>query len=348
MQIEETVLLTFDEVISKCEKEQTHLLLGNGFSIAFDSSIFTYNGLFDSADFSEKKHLETLFISLKTRDFENVIRIINDSTHVLNAYSGGMERRIPELEEDAVWLKNLLIEVLTTRHPEHSGVIPEKKYKSCRQFLNHFNRKYTLNYDLLLYWVLMHNSETISVDANDGFYSEDEDDDYVVWDDGKTAKVWFLHGALHLFDDGASIKKITWSRTGKILKDQIRDSLQRNIFPIFVSEGESEQKLQRILHNAYLHKGLRSLSSIRGTLCVYGMSFSENDDHIIDCIVQSTVKTVYVSIFGNPEDTYNREIIKKAKFMEDKRIQQNSKTKGRTKLEVYFYDAASAQVWDKF
>src|SRR5690606_40531822 len=54
-----------------CKK---HLLLGNGFSIAWNKDIFNYESLYNSIDFSKKKRLKKVFDQLKTTDFEYVLR----------------------------------------------------------------------------------------------------------------------------------------------------------------------------------------------------------------------------------------------------------------------------------
>ena len=43
--MEQNELLTYDEIIHslKKKKRQKHLLLGNGFSMSYDSGIFSYN-----------------------------------------------------------------------------------------------------------------------------------------------------------------------------------------------------------------------------------------------------------------------------------------------------------------
>jgi hypothetical protein len=103
--------------------------------------------------------------------------------------------------------------------------------------------------------------DRISLDTNDGF-GNDEDDpvaDYVVWQ-GETgahsARVHFLHGALHLFDAGTELKKFTWVRSGARLIEQARDAINSNAYPLFVAEGTSANKKEKIRHNAYLYQGL--------------------------------------------------------------------------------------------
>ena len=77
----------------------------------------------------------------------------------------------------------------------------------------------------------------------------------------QSSTVHYLHGALHLFDNSTEIIKYTWSKTDKAIVDQIRAALDEDKYPLFVAEGSSESKVERILHNAYLHKALGSFES---------------------------------------------------------------------------------------
>src|SRR5436853_7861187 len=63
-----------------------HLLLGNGFSIALKSDIFSYGSLYENADFSQSPHIPRLFEALGTQDFEIVIRHLQSAARVLIIY----------------------------------------------------------------------------------------------------------------------------------------------------------------------------------------------------------------------------------------------------------------------
>jgi hypothetical protein len=64
--------------------------------------------------------------------------------------------------------------------------------------------------------------------------------------------IYFLHGGLHIYDYGHELQKKCWERSGGIpLVDQIRASLNEGRFPLFVSEGSSQGKFERIRHSAY-------------------------------------------------------------------------------------------------
>ena len=104
----------------------------------------------------------------------------------------------------------------------------------------------------------------LSLRPDDGFrHPEDEPDlPYVSWQQAHAATVSYLHGALHLFDRGSEITKYTWSKTDRAIVDQIREALDEDRYPLFVAEGTTDSKLERIMHNAYLHKALEVLRGV--------------------------------------------------------------------------------------
>lgn len=339
-------LLTFREAIEDAAKRynKRHALFGNGFSIACRPNIFAYGKLYEQANFSKLSPTAKLaFEALNTQDFERVIKALRDAALILLAYKGD-PALVAALRADADRLRELLVQTIAATHPAWPGEITEDEYLACRAFVGHFDTVYTLNYDLLLYWVHMHTPEGQSPASDDGFRTPEDDFDasYVVWeaDQSHEQNMWFLHGALHVFDTGTEIQKYTWSKTGVRLIDQIRDALQRNYFPLFVSEGTSDEKYERIRHSDYLAKAYRSFSSITGALFVYGFSFAENDAHFLRCIQRGKVSQLYVGLYGDPNSDGNKRIARQAENVSTGR-------RGNRALAVTYFDAKSANVWSK-
>lgn len=70
-------LMTFEEVSSSLKKKKNRpmsLLLGNGFSIAYDNDIFSYNALYTFLTSQEDALLNKLFGVIRTKNFELVKR----------------------------------------------------------------------------------------------------------------------------------------------------------------------------------------------------------------------------------------------------------------------------------
>jgi hypothetical protein len=324
--------------------EKKHLMLGNGFSIALRREIFTYNTLLERAHQSNRlsKELDDVFTTLGTTDFEKVIEALENAADLVSQYEKSNPNLAERLRKDAVRLRDVLAETIAENHPARPHDIDQAQYASCRRFLANFDGGiYTLNYDLLLYWTLMQSELAPSLDSDDGFRDpEDEDRNYVVWDVQNTnaQRIFYLHGALHIYDAQAELLKFTWSKTDIALVDQIKSSLAQRRYPLIVTEGTSEQKKDRIQHSNYLGRGYRSFSSIGGSLFIYGHSLADNDEHLLKLIDHGKIKRLFVGIYGDSTTDGNRKIIERARMVPDRRV--------GARAEVHFYDAASANVWD--
>lgn len=352
-----TEFFSFEQAIADSDRfSKRHLMLGNGFSIACRADIFQYGSLFAQADFSPAPEAVAVFKVLGTQDFEAAIRALENAARILPSYVPHGAGAAAKMMEHAGALKEILVTTIAANHPAVPGEIPDEKFWACRQFLAHFltgdrGQVFTLNYDLLLYWTLMHEDmpfdDPVELGKNDGF-GNDEDDpdaDYVVWQ-GETgahsARVHFLHGALHLFDSGSELKKYTWIRRGVPLVEQARAAIHANNYPLFVAEGLSVQKKNKIRHNAYLYQGFKQLTRNveQGKHCffIFGHSLGENDDHILKRLARGRFPKLYVGIFGDPLEQGNQWIIERAEGLAAQRSPRNP-------LDVAFYNAASANVW---
>jgi hypothetical protein len=352
-----TALLSFAEAIqdsARCAKR--HLILGNGFSIACRADIFHYASLFAQADFSIVPEVAHVFDALGTQDFEVAIHALENTARIMPAYVPHDAGASTKMLEHAAALKEILVSTIAANHPNNPAEIPDEQFWACRQFLANFlgvggNQVFSLNYDLLLYWTLMHDDAPdgygVELEKNDGFgNSEDEPDaDYVVWQGeigAHNARVHFLHGALHLYDSGTELIKYTWVRKGVPLVKQAREAIDADAYPLFVAEGTSEKKKNKIRHNAYLYQGFKQLTANvqTGTHCffVFGHSFGESDGHILNRLGRGRFRHLYVGVFGDPASPDNQGLIQRAQALAGQRP-------AAWPLEIAFYDAASAEVW---
>lgn len=69
-------LETYEDVLNYLEsrRREKHLLMGNGFSMAYDYEIFSYNALYDFIDKVQDPTLSRLFEVINTKNFEQVMR----------------------------------------------------------------------------------------------------------------------------------------------------------------------------------------------------------------------------------------------------------------------------------
>jgi hypothetical protein len=357
-----TQVVDFDQALKMAKGYgKKHLLLGNGFSIACKPDIFSYGSLFDEAKKTMSKELAAIFAAMGTQDFEEVIRALQNAATIVGVYRPGLKATKKMLLADANILKKNLIQAVAGRHPARPNEITDNRYHACRKFLAHFigddadGKVYTMNYDLLLYWALMHEEENpaiqISLGHDDGF-RKDEDDlnaPYVEWQGEGAAQgqcIHYLHGALHLFDAGHQLQKYTWVNTGVALVDQANDALKHNLFPLFVAEGDSNSKLTKIQHSAYLHHSFKSFASMckagarDGTaLFVFGHSFAKNDAHVFNMIGRGKTAHLFVSLHGDPASKANMRIQTNVEQIAGLR------PRGYSPLKVSFFDADSAKVW---
>jgi hypothetical protein len=339
-------MLTFQQALAESQRfTKRHVLLGNGFSIACRPDIFLYGKLYAQADFSKlSPTAKKAFEALGTQDFERVIKALRDTKAILEAYGGAPQTFLDTLQSDADGLRELLVETIAHSHPAWPGEITDEEYAACRSFVANFNTVYTFNYDLLLYWAQMHTEEGAQPSSDDGFRKGDLNFDsaYVVWEPSQShdQNTWFLHGALHVFDSGTEIQKYTWANTGVRLIDQIRSALSKGFFPLFVSEGTSAEKLERIRHSDYLAKAYRSFSEITGALFIYGHSLAENDEHYLKRIEKGKISQLYIGLFGDPNSDSNKTIIRRANQMTNNRRRS-------APLTVSYFDTSTAKVWGK-
>lgn len=342
-------LQTYDDVILylKKNRRQAHLLLGNGFSMAYDPSIFSYNALSQFLDGLHDDTLTQVMGVIKSNNFELIMRQLDDFSKIAKIF-GVEESIINKIKATSTSLKKNLIEAVKKLHPEHVFTIPEEKSQACAKFLSTFTENqgniFTTNYDLLLYWVLMRNNIENSID---GFGREVEDqgefvpEDEVEYSELRWGKhkdeqnIYYLHGALQLFDTGVEIVKEEYT-TADYLLTNIEKRLDNNEYPIFVTAGNGKEKLTNIKHNNYLAYCYDVFSSIRGSLITFGFNFGEYDDHIIKAINKaaklngsppSKLWSIYIGIYSEAD------------------LQHIESIKHKFKCKVKMFDAKTANVW---
>lgn len=324
-------MITFAEAMESVEDgDKPSILLGNGFSRAWRNGIFDYANLLDAADFEDREaELSDLFERCGTFDFEAVMRSLVAAKTVLEAY-GGNEALIEMIERDQQVLKDALISAISTTHPDRPTDVTSAQFTAARLFLSQFDRIFTVNYDLLFYWA--RNMDDLPPEH---YSTDDRFRAGCKWrGHGTNQEVHFLHGGLHIFDNGAAIKKHAFSETGTGIVDLVRANLERGKFPLFVSEPDSKKKKIRIEHNPYLNYCFRALRNVSGTFFIHGHSIDENEKHIFDQLKRSGVEKFFVSIFGDENSEANT------------RVRANARAYLETAIpSVEFYDAESAPIW---
>lgn len=291
-------IISFAEALRQTDQQRRHLLLGNGFSIAAHPQ-FCYASLFEQAFREPAGRLRSVFAAMQTTDFELVARRLNETLAFAGCYDpdGAV---VEAINLDLAELRHRLIEALTKVHPRQRQEISDDQFAAANRFLAHFRRGgnaplageiYTTNYDLLLYWTTL---AAAYVNTNDGFGGP-----RVTWSaESGRQSVFHLHGALHFYEDAELVtQKVTY--TSSPLMRQIARRLERGSLPLFVSEGTSAQKRQRIDASPYLRHALERFGAAcdedESVLFIFGHTLAHQDEHIIELIREGRVKRVYVS-----------------------------------------------------
>lgn len=320
---------TFQDALDSIDERETpSLLIANGFSQAWDHEVFNYANLLEAADFSNRdRQLRDLFEKSGTYDFERIMDQLVSAERVLESY-GVAGEILESIRNDQEVLKSALVSAIADTHPSLPRDVTDEQYVSVRKFLANFSSLFSLNYDLLFYWARnMYDLEPEDYETDDGFRWPE------VWVGHDTEQeAHFLHGGLHIYDNGTDIKKHTFKDyEGISIIEKVRRNLEAGKFPLFVSEPSHEKKKIRIEHNPYLNFCFQALSDLEGTLFIFGHSMDENDKHIFDQINKSQVSKIFVSIYGDKTTDANRRTIANSRAFLDAPVQ--------------FYQSESTPVW---
>lgn len=339
---------SFSEVMAGLakKKRQASLLIGNGFSMAYDKEIFSYNALYDFLISQDDPLLTKLFGVIKTKNFELVMKQLGTTLALLDAF-GSEPGLKAQLNEAQYKLKTNLLESIKSLHPEHVFKMADEKSAACASFLSSFldsgGQVFSTNYDLLLYWVMMRNNLGNHVDGfgrdilNPDDLKTGAEAEYseLYWGPNRDEQnVHYLHGALHLFDGGATVVKEQYTPDAYLLQN-ISDRLSNGEYPIFVTAGDGEEKLEHIRHNQYLTHCYDRLSELSGSLVTFGFNFGEYDEHIIEAInkahaarsYEDKLWSVYIGVYSDADKAHIESISHKFQ------------------CKVHTFDAKTANVW---
>lgn len=325
---------SFEAAIAETAGRPRHLLLGNGFSIGVHTD-FGYPRLYQEA-IKRDPSLALLFRDDSKPNFELALKSARTKT-------------------EAERIRAALIRAVAAVHPHYSLNLTAEQCRSCIAFLELFASKdlpypgsvFTTNYDLLLHWVISRQPRNYgtkhgaSLSLHDGFDHEG------LWSPGADARVYYLHGAVHIhqrpYNDRRLAFRTDMLRYGAqgVLTAQVDALLQSNDWPLFVAEGSapeksSSQKSWHYLKNA--RKKFRDTCDIpTSTLFTYGHSFGDSDNHISSTIAASSIKSVYFGAYNGRDRQRAEEL--SAEW-------NKSRLRDRLPaLTVYTFDATSCDVW---
>lgn len=129
-------LQTYQQILDHLEKakREKHLLLGNGFSIAYDPKIFSYNALSDFIKKSNDPLLIKLFEIVNTSNFEQIMQQLNMSKKIISVFDS-KSQGLQEIDKSIDLLKEALIFAVKELHPEYDFLFQNIKVLLVRDFL---------------------------------------------------------------------------------------------------------------------------------------------------------------------------------------------------------------------
>jgi hypothetical protein len=319
-------VISYDEAMKQAGGKDCGLLLGNGFSIRH----FKYNTLLEESGLKPDEPIRLLFDLLETVDFERVVKVLEDASVVETVY--GNDPHSAELQTDANRLREALVHAVRTSHPGHREDI-ESVIPSCVEFLTPFGKVFTLNYDLLLYWVILQKGAKF----NDGFGLGTEVNGFLgPFKKEAYCNIFNVHGGLHLYQTpNDDVEKCLMGATGVI--DAIAKVItEGKRFPVYVAEGTSSAKLSHINSIPYLKHCYETLQISAGAFFVFGHSADSNDAHIYDALFRSKIEHLYFCIHQPSAKIENI----------DGELARYKKRNG-SDIGYTFVDSDSAHVWDR-
>lgn len=288
--------------------KNSDLFLGNGFSINL-SDKFSYLSLFDTFIGKTVEPFKSLFKQFDTTNFELILSYLTHSLKVNKIL--GLQTDLVEQAIES--LKNGLIGSIKEIHPR----VEEIDWDVIDAFTNElksYGNIYTTNYDLYLYHIIMKSIDESRMDKSYIAYQ-----DYF-WGDAKTGykqfmpyqeytykHIYYLHGALFIFNHGIRDLKIKRSGADDELIEIIAAEIQQGHFPLFITEGTAQDKMDSIYRSNYLYFCLQKFSKSNTPLLIFGNSLSDFDAHIVKALNDSP-RELIISIYtdGKTENQLQR------------------------------------------
>ncbi|MGR6342342.1 DUF4917 family protein [Priestia megaterium] len=291
----EADLTSFKQLIEEEEEFLDNLLFGNGFSRGFHD--FGYKTLYKVAEDQltpKQKHLFKTFTN--TSNFEEILHALQTTITVNDLYNINND-----LQKEYSHIKDVLIRSVRDIHPQFDSLGDQKIVMLIKVFLLFKGNIFTTNYDLLSYW-----GQVKVAQFGDYKYITDlfgkQPKEYLHFkkekETLKATKLYFLHGGLHLFmDKSGDVRKVVRTNESELLLDAIESSINEGNLPLYVAEGNSDDKYKVIQSNTYLEHCYNSFKNLNGYLTIFGQNLGKSDNHLINAINQSKIKKVAFGIY---------------------------------------------------
>ena len=335
--------MTSKKILHKWEDLQEDykdcLLIGNGASIAFNSQ-FVYDSLYEEAINRKiiSDDAQKVFAGFNVKDFEKVLELVS-AAQAVNSALEIQDNKTADVYKN---VQNGLISIVQAIHPDQREVV--SKLEKAAVFSRQFSTILSLNYDLILYWMITYaNEENPKIKFKDCF-SNSGNIFHNDWrelkspyrKEEKSILCFYPHGNLSLVTLSGEETKVTVKNSEDYLLDAIVKKWKQGYYqPLYVSEGTPEQKLTSIKKSSYLREIYNNvLPDVGKTLVIYGSSLQETDGHIFRTLGQGRISKIAVSMY-NPKDFE----------AESAEIEYKLKRHNKNQVEICFFDSESKGAW---
>jgi hypothetical protein len=279
------------------------LLLGNGFSMSLHPT-FSYQSLFARFLAKAVPADQGTLPAFNTSNFEFILEDLSTTARVNSILQISTQQAVAL----AGRVREGLIRAIEESHPRKHEVSWLRLQNIASQ-LSPFRDIYTLNYDALLYHIIMICKDRWERGDRSGRYNDYYwnriSPDYLKFMDFQSYRpykhVYYLHGALFLFKSVTFEPlvevdvKLCLNASGELL-DAIAAEIRSGTLPLFVSEGKSEEKQRAIARSDYLRFANDALEAARECIVVYGASLGDQDRHIANSVRRRTSRAA-VSVY---------------------------------------------------
>ncbi len=273
------------------QKEKLPLLLGNGFSINIHDG-FSYSKLIEEITKKCSPELKDLISKSQTKNTEDILFKLQNYIEI----SKIIKKESNEVEKLFNEMKKYFITVISDIHPKPGYY--SSFFNEIHTEIDLFSQIYTTNYDLSLYYL------SVGLDSFTDKFGRGDYLNILTFDpeNHKTYKkaIYYLHGNLMFFTETNEVTRTTKleTRNGYPLLEQISSKIENDKYPIIVTEGSSNYKLDKINMNEYLKYCWEILQEESSKeLVIYGHSLSETDNHIIK-LIEDKFDKIYYGLFS--------------------------------------------------
>src|SRR5690606_17171623 len=325
----------------KDDYENGNLIIGNGASVALHQK-FRFDSLKEEAEklrlFNED--ISKLFIEFDTSDFELILRLVWHAK-LVNKHLGIIDQKIDSAYEN---IKEALIKVVKEVHCEHSDIADQ--LPQLYQFTKQFRTVVSLNYDLILYWILMYGNRNEDghrfKDCFQGsglFRNNWQDLRNPIRKEKEVTLSLYQHGNLSIFRDAKNTETKVQRGGFEDLLEVITSQWEDNKIPLFVAEGTGTKKLESIKSSPYLstifYEVLPDLITQKANLVIYCWSLGKQESHLVKQIFKNNQSgKVAISIFQNNQEECHRIY----RLIKNEKVAPN--------IEVEFFDSQSSGCWN--